>query len=177
VEGEIMRIRNIEPEEDAGRLLAMQFQLDMETAYMMLEPGERDNSQEKLESHLKAAISNGSIILVAETNEEEIIGYVWAERGTPRRIRHSAYIVTGIREGYRGKGVGSSLFKELEKQAREKGITRLELTVIKENTPALNLYQKMGYRIEGEKPESLFTEGRYLDEYYMGKLINKDELN
>ncbi|BCJ95105.1 GCN5 family N-acetyltransferase [Anaerocolumna cellulosilytica] len=170
-----MRIRNIEPEEDAGRLLAMQFQLDLETIYMMLEPGERDDSKEKLESRLRGAVSNGSIILVAETSEKEIIGYIWAERGIPRRIRHSAYIVTGIRKSYRGRGIGTSLFKELEKQAKEKGITRLELTVIKENIPALNLYQKMGYRIEGEKPESLFIEGRFLDEYYMGKLIIKDE--
>lgn len=168
-----MRIRNIEPE-DAERLLAMQCQLDLETTYMMLEPGERDNSKEKLKSRLKEAISYGSIILVAETNEKEIIGFIWAERGIPKRIRHSAYIVAGIREGYRGRGIGSSLFEELEKQAREKAITRLELTVIKENTAALNLYQKMGYRIEGEKPESLYTEGRYLDEYYMGKLIKAD---
>jgi RimJ/RimL family protein N-acetyltransferase len=37
------------------------------------------------------------------------------------------------------------------------------------NEAAVSLYKKMGFEIEGIKKKSLNIEGKYLDEYYMGK--------
>jgi RimJ/RimL family protein N-acetyltransferase len=59
----------------------------------------------------------------------------------------------------------------LEDWSREKGIHRLELTVMAHNTNAIGLYQKVGFQIEGTKKGSLFVDGQYVDEYYMAKLL------
>ncbi|MEO6098439.1 MAG: hypothetical protein ABIW76_23330 [Fibrobacteria bacterium] len=43
--------------------------------------------------------------------------------------------------------------------------------MVSENGNALALYRKMGFAIEGTRKNSMKIEGRYLDEYYMGKKI------
>jgi Acetyltransferases, including N-acetylases of ribosomal proteins len=107
---------------------------------------------------------------VTEENSE-IIGFLSAERGFANRIKHSAYIVVGILENYRGKKIGTKLFEELEKWAENNFIYRLELTVMTNNEGAVMLYKKMGFKIEGIKEKSLIVDENFVNEYYMAKLL------
>lgn len=146
--------------------------LDSETEFMMYEPGEREQTAYAL-SAIKELITNaanGSDFLMIAEEDGEIAGYLLAERGKPRRVRHSAYIVVGVRKGYRGKGIGRELFRRLEIWARESQVTRLELTVMCTNSIAKQLYEKNGFEVEGIKRNSMQVNGRYVDEYYMAKL-------
>lgn len=52
----------------------------------------------------------------------------------------------------RGKGVGKQLLRALEQRAREQGMERLVLDVLPENQGARELYQRLGFRVEGESP-------------------------
>ena len=45
------------------------------------------------------------------------------------------------------------------------------------NERALDLYKKMGFKIEGLKEKSMIVDGKYVDEYYMGKIIDIREWN
>lgn len=74
-------------------------------------------------------------MLVAE-GEEELAGFIAAIGNNLKRTQHRAYIVIGLLEEFRGKGIGKSLFEQLFIWAKQNGITRLELTVIKENDRA-----------------------------------------
>lgn len=76
-----------------------------------------------------------------------------------------------MQDAYQGQGVASKLFVELFDWAKEVGITRLGLTVIKDNTKAFNLYRKMGFVLEGEKVHSLMIDGEPVNEYYLYKLL------
>ena len=49
---------------------------------------------------------------------------------------------------------------------------RLELTVMIHNAPAIALYQKFGFQIEGTKRASLKVDGTYVDEYVMSLLLD-----
>ena len=71
----------------------------------------------------------------------------------------------------RGKGIGAKLFEALEEWANQQSIHRLELTVMTYNTAGIALYKKMGFEIEGTKRDSLLIDGKYVDEYYMSKLL------
>ena len=71
---------------------------------------------------------------------------------------------------YRGRGIGTEFFKRLDTWAEEKQVTRLELTVICENEAAKHLYEKRGFVVEGIKRNSVFVDGKYMDEFYMAKL-------
>jgi len=164
-----MEYRYIE-EQDAEAFLEMMHGLDRETKRMMLEPDERTNDVESVRKMIKRKRENGDFFFIAEDGDE-IAGMITAERGEFRRVHHTAYIVTGIREKYRGQGIGSRFFKELDQWALENQIVRLELTVVGDNAPAIHLYEKSGFKIEGTREHSMYIDGQYYDEYYMAKLF------
>lgn len=39
------------------------------------------------------------------------------------------------------------------------------------NKAAIGLYKKIGFKIEGLKEKSLIVDRKYVDEYYMGKIL------
>lgn len=163
-----MNIRNCEMK-DASNFLNMLLALDNETKFMLLEPGERPNDITRTKSMIEQSIKGDNLLLVADI-DSEIVGFLSAQRGVPKKIKHSAYIVIGIRETYRGKGIGSKFFSELDLWAKDNNISRLELTVMCPNTIAKDLYEKNGFVVEGIKRNSILLDGEYIDEYYMAKL-------
>jgi GNAT superfamily N-acetyltransferase len=53
----------------------------------------------------------------------------------------------GVVSGSRRSGVGEALMRGLHEQARERGVRRIWLEVIVENTGAFALYEKLGYEL------------------------------
>jgi len=172
METKMITYRNLKTEE-AQEFWNLMNQLDYETKYMLYEPGERKekaNNIAALESRIRSTLEGDDLLLVAEA-DNKLVGYISADKGFVNRIAHSAYIVVGILKEYSNRGIGTELFKRLDAWAQEKKITRLELTVVCENEAAKHLYEKSGFEIEGIKRNSVFVDGRYLDEYYMGKIV------
>ena len=163
-----MKIRQIETG-DAEKFLKMLKKLDTQTRYMMYEPKERKTTVEQQVNIIENNKRSGNPIFIVEV-DEEIVGFLGGRRGNFNRIRHSVYIAMGILEEYRGMGIGRRLMEELDSWAVKNNISRSELTVVCENERAVNLYESMGYKVEGRKKKSLVVDGKYLDEYYMGKL-------
>ncbi|WP_033166376.1 GNAT family N-acetyltransferase [Clostridium sp. KNHs205] len=164
-----MQIRNITLK-DTDEFIAFQLRLDEETEYMMYEPGERKPQRDRTEALIRGAMDGDNFLMVIE-DKDKLWGYISAERGGLNRIRHTAYIVTGICTGYRNQGIGTKFFNELDKWAEQNKISRLELTVMCHNETAVGLYEKKGFRKEGIKKNSMLVNGSYVDEYYMAKLL------
>lgn len=164
-----MVIRKIK-EHDAEEFLRMLLALDKETKNMMMEPDERSNDVNRIKAMIEQAQSGKAFLIVAEDNNE-IVGFLSAQRGIPKRISHSAYIVIGIRSAYQNQGIGTQFFIALEKWAIENKLARLELTVMCHNAAAIHLYKNNGFEIEGIKKNSIIVDGKYVDEYYMAKLF------
>lgn len=154
---------------DGRRMLEMLLALDKETKYMLLEEGERSTEIGNTQRAIADIISDGGVQFIAE-EKDEFIGFLTAKRGLSRKVKHTAYIVVGLRDGYRGKGIGTSLISKLDKWSKENDITRLELTVICENEDAKRFYENNGFQVEGIKRNSIFMDGKYYDEYYMSKI-------
>ena len=53
-----------------------------------------------------------------------------------------------VKEEYRGKGIAKRLMKEFINWAEEKGVTYIELSVCKDNTNAISLYENEGFCID-----------------------------
>lgn len=164
-----MRIRELNAE-DAKEFLDLNKKLD-ESGYMLYDPGERQTSVEDQQNSIaKLKKDDGVYFKVAEI-DGDLAGFMAAFRGRLKRKKHSAFLVLGVDAYYRGRGIASKLFDHVFEWAERQGVTRLELTVIKGNAPAFNLYKKMGFVIEGEKVHSLMIDGQPVNEYYMYKLI------
>jgi RimJ/RimL family protein N-acetyltransferase len=163
-------LRTVRPE-DAPALLALRHQLDIETAFMLLEPGERVTTEEQTRQMLERLLQAGNCTLILAESDEKLVGYLSAQGGEFLRNRRTAYLVIGILQAYAGQGLGTRLMAEAERWARERGLHRLELTVMAHNSRAVALYRKAGFDIEGTKRQNLFVNGVYIDEYLMSKLL------
>ncbi|HIX14888.1 MAG TPA: GNAT family N-acetyltransferase [Candidatus Hungatella pullicola] len=152
----------------------MMNQLDYETKFMMYEPGERRKDLSRIEKLIQDSVEGTDFLLAAQA-DGQIVGYISAQRGRLKRVCHSAYVVTGIREGYRGLGIGTRFFRELDLWAEKNNIRRLELTVLCSNQTAKHLYEKQGFYVEGRKQDSMYIDGKWQDEYYMAKIMGKKE--
>jgi len=155
---------------DAESFWQMKSDLDKETKYMMYEPDERIRDIKRIENIINQSTSGDNLLLFAE-DEGEIVGYISAQRGGLRRNKHTAYIVIGIRRAYQRKGIGTQFFDILNDWAKKSNIKRLELTVMCLNTGAKRLYEKYGFVIEGTKKCSMLVDGKYIDEYYMSRIL------
>jgi RimJ/RimL family protein N-acetyltransferase len=162
-------IRPIQPG-DAEAFLDLRLTLDAETKFMLLEPGERIQTVDSVRASLEAMLASDAGTVIIAVHEDRLVGYISADQGIFHRNRHSAYIVTGIRQAYYGKGIGRRLFLAVEEWACQSNVTRLELTVMVHNTRAINLYKRVGFEIEGTRRRALLIDGLYVDEYYMGKI-------
>lgn len=156
--------------EDAQRFSDLQRALDFETKFMMFEAGERPEGLGPLPQMIESAQNDEDFLLLAWDGSEPV-GFLSAQRGLWRRIAHTAHVVIGIRGAYRGKGIGTRLFAELDGWAKRKGISRLELTVVADNAPARHLYKKCGFSVEGTRKNAMCIDGVLTDELYMAKLF------
>ncbi|KTD49492.1 GNAT family acetyltransferase [Legionella rubrilucens] len=104
-------------------------------------------------------------------HENEVIG--WCDISALDRpvFAHIGSLGIGVRKAYRGMGVGKALLAEALRQAREKGLTRIELTVREHNKAALALYHHVGFVIEGIHKNAVRIDGRYENHLSMALLF------
>jgi putative acetyltransferase len=104
--------------------------------------------------------------------ETEVVGQLSIHTfpHTPRR-RHVGQVGMAVRDNWQGKGVGSALMQAaVELADKWMNLERLELEVYVDNEPAVRLYQKFGFVIEGTLSRFAFRDGRYVDAYMMARL-------
>ncbi|CAH0346254.1 GNAT family N-acetyltransferase [Bacillus sp. CECT 9360] len=167
-----MIIRKAVPDE-AENLLKLLNSVDGSN-FMLYGPGERKTSIEEQSDRIKRLNDDERSEAFVADHNGELDGYLLIIGNMPQRIRHTIYLVVGVSERSRGKGIGTMLFEAMEKWAKQHKIHRMELTVLAHNLAALSLYRKMGFEIEGTKRDSLYMDGKYVDEYYMSKLLLRD---
>ena len=157
--------------EDAEKFIELIQEVESSSKFMLMEAGERQTTVEQQRKQLvHIEKQENATILVAE-EDNRLVGYLMAIGGTVERKKHAAYLVIGLIETHRGKGIGTKLFQTLSEWAAEKNISRLELTVVTENDAGVSLYKKCGFEVEGTKRHSLVIDGTFYDEYYMSRLL------
>jgi putative acetyltransferase len=91
-------------------------------------------------------------------------------RNIPRRA-HIGEIIMGVDDNYVGRGIGSTILAALLDVADNwRGLSRVELTVYADNEPAIRLYSRHGFEVEGRHVKAGFTDGKYHDVLSMARL-------
>jgi len=113
----------------------------------------------------------GLVSLVACV-ESEVVGQLSLQTFPTRpRRRHVAHIGMAVRDDWQGKGAGTALMQAaIDLADRWLNLTRLELEVYTDNEPAIRLYEKFGFTIEGTLAQHSFRDGRYVDSHVMARL-------
>ncbi len=148
--------------EDLDDLLDFINSLVEEGAEIMREtPVTREEEADWLGKHL-ASIEKGEIIGVVAEVGGKVVGN--SEVGRRRdSMSHVGVLGIGIKDGYRGIGIGSELMKTLIEESKKAGLKVLVLHVNDSNKAAKGLYTKMGFKDAGRIPKGVFKKGKYVD--------------
>jgi L-phenylalanine/L-methionine N-acetyltransferase len=112
------------------------------------------------ERHSLVAVVDGRVVGMLDLHVQQ----------SPRR-RQSGDIGMAVHDDYQGQGIGSALMTAmLELADNWIGLRRIELTVYTDNGPAVHLYQKFGFLIEGTARQYALRNGMYVDAHYMARL-------
>ena len=127
-------------------------------------------SQERWRKRL--AEPDDSLVSLVACADAEVIGQLSIHMfpHVPRR-RHVGKLGMAVRDDWQGKGAGSALMRTAVDLADKwLNLERLELDVYTDNEPAIRLYTKFGFVIEGTLVRFAFRDGRYVDAYAMARL-------
>ena len=87
------------------------------------------------------------------------------------RTAHSARLGLMVHDAFQGRGVGTALLAAaVELAERWLGLHRLELEVYPDNAPALRLYRRFGFEVEGTKRRFALRDGAWTDALAMARV-------
>jgi RimJ/RimL family protein N-acetyltransferase len=155
---------------DADRLVALARAVGSEEEGWLITTGEwRSSSDER--RYLKAIRRHpDAAVFVAEDNGS-IVGRLSVTRDAHPASGHVADLGLMVAREHRRRGVGLALMEAAEEWARRVGVRKLELHVLPYNTPAIGLYEKLGYEREGLRRGQYRRGDELLDAILMAKEI------
>ncbi len=94
---------------------------------------------------------------------------------TGLKTRHRASVAIALLQEYWNQGIGTRMFTEMIRIAESnERIIQMELEFVEGNTRARALYEKMGFRITGVRPNAIrLRDGTLLNEYAMVREIRR----
>jgi putative acetyltransferase len=126
--------------------------------------GTKDQYRKWLESP-----PEGMTGIVAEL-DGRIVGCADVTRDKGRRS-HAGAIGIAVHDDFHGRRIGSAMMAALIEVADDwLDLKRLELTVQTDNEPAIRLYRKFGFAVEGTRRADTFRDGEYVDSLFMARL-------
>ena len=158
-------------ERDAEELSLLRMQADGETENLDREPGEDFLDGDAFARLIAQDAENSrSLFLVAEA-DGKLAGFSCCQGSHLKRSAHKVDFGIMILRAYWGIGIGLNLLQESIHWADSNGVAKIALSVIESNVKAINLYEKMGFSIEGVlKNDKLLSGGRYCNTIVMGRI-------
>lgn len=102
---------------------------------------------------------------------DEVVGHGALHTYTRPRRKHAGAIAMTVRDDMQGQGIGTALLQALVEMADNwYNIHRLELEVYTDNEPAVRLYRRFGFAVEGTLKDYAFRDGKYVDAFSMARL-------
>ena len=154
---------------DAEKFVNFYDKLIRETDYLLPTVEESAKTVEQQENSIKKCGDYKQVFVAVDNNA--IIGFMGVSRCPMSKVKHIADFAIGVLSDYRRKGVASNLLSFAENWLKEKGVKRVEMTVIAENKPAISCYEKNGFKHEGTRAKSISMNGKFYDELFMSKWI------
>lgn len=160
-----MLIRHVEPEDYEALHRIMTGPVVQERT-LQLPLQSRESWRKKL-----AEPPPGLYSLVACVEGEVVGNGTLATTPNRPRMKHVGELGMAIRDDWQGKGVGTKLMEALLDLADNwLGLARVELEVYPDNEPAVALYTKFGFEVEGTLRRKALRAGKYVDCFVMARI-------
>ena len=163
-------------DEDIPGMLDYLCQSAGETEFILRYPEEcgkyTPEGEKALFDRINASDREAMLVCLVEGKVAGNCQIVWNQS---MKTRHRASVAIALLKEFWGQGIGTRLFREMIRLAEEREQTlQMELDFVEGNTRARALYEKMGFRITGVKPNAIrLRDGTLLNEYSMVKEIKR----
>lgn len=117
------------------------------------------------------SLRNGAIHVVALV-DGEVVGWCDLRPKAAVTQQHSAVLGMGVVREHRGEGLGTRLLAATLDLADARGLRRAELVVRADNGPAIALYRRFGFVVEGHCRQYLHHGGVDHDALLMARLVS-----
>ena len=140
-----------------------------ETGYLVRYPEEWDMTVEQERAWIKNVRESDTICNINCEVDGELAGNCELRFSKSLKQGHRAAIGIALKKAYWGLGIGTAMFEEMIRIAREwEGLAILELEFMEGNHRAQALYEKMGFHIASVKPKAYqLRDGSFRAEFYM----------
>ncbi len=101
---------------------------------------------------------------------ERVVGWCDVTPKSHETLRHGGTLGMGVAASHRGIGVGAALLRATLDGAFARGLTRVELLVRADNEPAIGLYHRHGFELEGRLRHYILVDGAAHDALQMARL-------
>jgi RimJ/RimL family protein N-acetyltransferase len=157
--------------EDAASLIDLRRTIFGESDFMLYAPDEYADTPDAMAKRIDGMSRSNASRLILAFADSVLAGFLSVTGHEIPRRRHVAYVVIGIVRAHWSRGIGRALLAEALRWAPTAGISRLELGVMTENTRAIGLYERLGFRVEGTRRRAYLIGGRPVDEHFMACLL------
>lgn len=159
---------------DASSLCEYMEKVNIESKNLSREPHEWNMTVEDEEKFLENATkSNNSCHIVAFKDDFIISAAGFAGSGL-MRLSHKVSLGISVLQEYNNKGLGTIMMGVLIEKAKEYHKTKIELEVRSDNVGAIHVYEKCGFKIEGQRQDGFFVDDKFVDLTLMGLNLRED---
>ena len=163
-------------EEDVPGMLEYLYVSAGETEFIIRYPEEcgryTPEDEKALFERLNASDSDAMLVCIVDGKVAGNCHVMWKKS---IKTRHRAAVAIALLREYWNQGIGTAMFREMIRIAEEnENILQMELEFVEGNTRARALYEKMGFRITGVKPNAIrLKDGTLLNEYSMIREVRR----
>ncbi|MDH5481362.1 MAG: GNAT family N-acetyltransferase [Candidatus Bathyarchaeota archaeon] len=113
-----------------------------------------------------------NLISLVAFYDDKIVGDAHIHKLPHPRRKDTGDMAIYLHQDFHNVGLGTVMVTKLIELARKEGLHRIGLSVIADNKPAIRLYKKLGFKIEGVMKDTYFGEdAKYHDELIMGLIL------
>lgn len=170
--GKICVLRSAQPDDAADLIQYMKITAE-ETRYLLREPNEAAQSltvereREFIQYHMSAP---RGLMLIARVDGQLAGACSVSSTDSLRRHAHRCSLAIALYRSAWGQGIAAALLEAALAVAKDCGYEQAELEVVTTNAPAIHLYQKFGFQIQGTQRRSMkYADGTYADCHWMAK--------
>ena len=149
--------------------------VNVETKNLSREPHEWNMTVEQEEKFIENSLSSNNNYHAVMLLNDEIISAAGFHGSSLMRLTHSVSLGISVLLKYQGLGAGSIMMDHLIEIAKKYHKKRMELEVRSDNEVAIMLYEKKGFKLEGQKRASFYVDDKYVDLVQMGLLFGEED--
>lgn len=172
--GRSLVVRSVSAD-DAQQLIAHQRSIIEEAMFTVTTPDEFRVTDAEEEAWIRDHLDDPAKLALVADIDGEIIGLLDFKPHSRVRLAHVGAFGIGVRQGWRGCGIGTALLEALLEWAKNApGIEKVGLAALSSNATALRLYRRFGFTEEGRRIREIkIGPGQYVDDVLMYRWVKE----